>query len=79
MISFKKTWRFFYPNNLRERIEKFEVEKDDYAPFFSITLKWWSEKSKGKEVEIELGDEYAGELYLFLKDYFDNQNILGNG
>jgi hypothetical protein len=79
MISFKKTWRFFYRNELRERCERFEVEKDDYTPFFLITLKWWSEKSKGKEVEIELDDKDARELYLFLKDYFDNQNTLGNG
>jgi hypothetical protein len=79
MISFKKTWRFFYKNELRERCERFEVEKDDLAPFFCISLKWWSAKSNGKEVELELDDKNTRELYLFLKDYFDNQNTLENG
>jgi hypothetical protein len=79
MISFKKTWRFFYTNELRERCERFEVEKDDLAPFFYITIKWWSGKSKGKQVEIELEDKNARELYLFLHQYFGDQNTLGNG
>lgn len=79
MISFKKTWRFFYKNELRERCERFEVEKDDLAPFFCISLKWWSAKSKGKEVEIELDDNSAKELYLFLKDCFEPQTDLNNG
>ena len=79
MISFVKTWRLFGRNDSRDRWERLEVEKDDLAPLFSLTIKWWSSSSKGKEVDIELPDSEAKNLFLFLKEYFEPETDLKNG
>jgi len=78
MTSYEKTLRFFEDNIARNRKERFEVEKDDLAPFFLFTLKWWRDK-KQVQVDIELEDEKTRELYLFLKQYFEPSDAQGNG
>lgn len=75
MIFLKKTWTFSEDNFCRQRCEQMEVIKYDHDNYFFIKIKWSSGPEEEAEADIDLKDQDAKSLYLFLKEYFDNERI----